>query len=119
MLLRPTYIFLVPPEIMSTDGYPFVHPTFILLTCGQELTVPTLMGVEGIQLSCLLFSGSEPLILNVTKDNRVISNDFLVLLSPVDDDDFGIYYFSVSNECGSTLVWSSMLRQGQFLDFAL
>ena len=103
---------------MSTDGYPLVFPTFISLTCGQEVTVPTLMGVEGILFSCSLFSGSEPLILNVTKDNRVISNDFSVLLSPADDDDFGIYYFSLSNRCGGTLVWSSILRQGQFLIFA-
>ena len=87
--------------------------TFISLTCGQDITVPTLIGVTNISFSCLVFNGSGPSTLFVYKDNMYISDSFTLVISPANDDNFGIYSFRVSNPCGNDVAVSRILQQGE------
>ena len=95
-----------------------VTPFFILLTCGQDITVETLVGVASLVISCEAFNGSVPLVMKVYKDGELIrSNSLTLTLLPPSDDDFGTYTFVLSTEgCGSTSVVSRIIRQGQFLN---
>ena len=105
-----TYLFLVPPDILVSD--PEVMPSFILLTCGQNVTVPSLMGVETIMFSCLIADGTPPFSIEIYKDDVLLSNSSNFSISPASDDDFGTYIFSVLNMCGGVLARSTVILQG-------
>ena len=91
-----------------------------MLSCGQDVTVGTLTGIEGISLSCSDFTGSEPLIMKVYKDNVLISNNnFTLFISPTSDDDFGTYIFVLSNDCGDDSVVSRILCRGEVIDLSI
>ena len=90
-----------------------VTPAFILLTCGQDVVVPTLEGVT-IVFQCSIFNGSCP-VPQVFKDGVQIRDSFPFIISPAIDDDFGTYTFRLSTKCcGSTMAVSRIIRQGQF-----
>ena len=91
-----------------------VFPTFISLTCGQDVTVPTLVGVTSLIFGCQPFNGSEPFIFDILKDNVSVSDTFMHTIANPDDDAFGTYAFLLSTEkCGADLVVSRILQQGQ------
>ena len=101
---------LVPPTTPS-----IVFPTFIVLTCGQDIFLPSLARVTSltIQFQCQLYNGTDlDLITRVFKDGILISH-FPLLIHQADDDDFGTYTFVVSSEaCGHAFAVSRILRQG-------
>ena len=91
-----------------------VTPFFILLTCGQDIIVETLVGVASLIIQCRIFNGTQPLIMEVFKDGELISNGLTLTIIPPSDDDFGTYTFALSTEgCGSTSAVSRIIRQGQ------
>ena len=94
-------------------------PFFILLTCGQDITVETLVGVQSLIIQCRIFNGTQPLIMEVFKDGELIrSNSLTLAMLPPSDDDFGTYTFALSTEgCGSTSAVSRIIRQGQFWNY--
>ena len=108
------YTILGEPNILPPTSPPLVLTTFISLTCGQDVTVPTLLGLSSIGFTCSIFNGSEPLTMILRKDNVTISNSFSHNIFGPDDDDFGTYAFILSNDgCGSDIAVSRILRQGQ------
>ena len=94
---------------------PVVFPIFISLRCGQDVIVPTLMGIGFFTISCSVRSGSGRLTREIYKDGVLISNSsFALLISSPDNDDFGTYTFVATVEgCGSAIAVSRV--QGQFL----
>ena len=91
-----------------------VTPGFIGLTCGQDVVVPTLQGVAILLFQCNIFNGSSP-VSAVFKDGVQINDNFQLVVPFPSDADFGTYTFRVSTECcGSTVVVSRIIRQGQF-----
>ena len=98
---------------MPPASPPLVLPSFIVLTCGQDIIVETLVGVNGITILCTIFNASSPLETHVFKNNDLISNNFPLIIMPTSDDDFDTYTFVVSTKwCGTTNAVSRILRQG-------
>ena len=100
------------PHLVPPTAPPIVQPTFIVLTCGQDVTVPTLVGVSSIIILCQAFNGSDPLTTTVYKDGIIVGNSIPhTILNP----DFGTYTVVVSTEhCGAAHAVSRILQQGQF-----
>ena len=94
---------------------PVVFPTFITMTCGQDITVGALEGVTSLSIQCASFNESFPSTSQVYKDGELIGNSFRLSITPASDDDFGTYTFVLSNECGRDVAVSRTLRQGQYL----
>ena len=109
-VLLKSISFLVPPHILVSD--PEVTPSFILLPCGQNVTVRTLMGVGTIMFSCLVVNGTTLSDTDIYKDDVLLSNSFNFSISPASDDDFGTYTFYVSNKCGNVIATSTIILQG-------
>ena len=100
---------LVPPPVNQT-----VEPSnFIQLVCGQDVTVPTLVGVSSIIISCEIFNGSEPFTTAVYKDGTMVVDRVPYLISNPTDDDFGTYTVVVSTEhCDAAHAVSRILQEG-------
>ena len=99
---------------MPPTGPPTVSPFFISLTCGQNITVESLVGVVSLSIGCQAFNGSEPLITEIYKDGELLRGPgFTFTMIPPSDDDFGTYTFALSTEkCGTTTAVSRIIRQG-------
>ena len=103
-------------SIMAPSDDPSVSPISISLTCGQDVEVPTLMGVATVLIQCTpgQYNGSDPLTMQVYKDGELIpgSTSPYKIVSPTDDD-FGTYTFVLSTEnCGSASAVSRILCPG-------
>ena len=100
------------PHLVPPTDPPIVQPTFITLTCGQDVTVPTLVGVSSIIILCQIFNGSEPLTTTVYRDGTIVGNSIpLAILNP----EFATYTVVVSTEhCGTASAVSRILQQGQY-----
>ena len=93
---------------------PVVFSTFITLTCGQDVTVPTLVGVSSIIILCEIFNGSEPFTTTVYKDGTMTVGDRVpyTITNPTDND-FGTYTVVVSTEhCSAAHTVSRILQEG-------
>ena len=101
--------------MVAPQGPPTVLPTFISLTCGQDIKVPTLLGLGNVLMQCFPFNGSQPLTMQVYKDGELIPGaSFPYTIVFPNDDDFGTYTFVLSTErCGLASAVSRILRQGQ------
>ena len=102
---------LVPPTVP-----PIVQPTFITLTCGQDVTVPTLVGVSSIIISCQIFNGTDPLTTTVYKDGTmIVGNSVPYIIANPTDNDFGTYTVVASSEhCGAAHAVSRILQEGWY-----
>ena len=101
------------PHLVPPLNPPVILPTLITLTCGQDVTVPTLVGVSSIIISCEIFNGSEPFTTTVYKDGTMIGDRVPHLISNPTDDDFGTYTVVVSTEnCGPAQAVSRILQDG-------
>ena len=100
------------PHLVLPTVPPLVLSTFIILTCGQDVTVPTLVGVSSITILCQIFNGSDPLITTVYKDGIIVGNSVPhTILNP----EFATYTVVVSSEhCGAAHAVSRILQQGQY-----
>ncbi len=78
-----------------------IFPTVISLTCGQNITIETLVGVASLVIQCILsFTLTTA---EVYKDGELVSNNFSLTITPASNADFGTYTFVASTEgCGST-----------------
>ena len=109
-------VFLGEPHIKPPKSDPIKFPSFISLTCGNDVTTPTLIGFT-ISFSCEIHNGSEPFILKVYKDGVLKDYDFRTFdIAGAANSDFGIYVFVIETEyCGDAIAVSKLLQEGQFL----
>ena len=91
--------------------------TSIILTCGEDVTVTSLVGVTVVSFLCYVFNGSQPLTWKVYKDGELTQyNSTPVVINNPTDSDYGTYTFVLSStHCGSTSAVSRLLQQGQLL----
>ncbi len=103
------YPHIVPPTVPAT-----VNPFFISLTCGQDVTIESLVGVVSLSIGCQALNGSEPLVTEIYKDGELLGGTgFTFTMLPPSDDDFGTYTFALSTEkCGTTTAVSRIIRHG-------
>ena len=108
--------YLGVPHLVPPTGPPVILPTFITLTCRQNVTVSTLVGLPSITILCEIFNGSQPLTITVYKDGTMIGDSVPYTITNPDDDDFGTYTVVVSSEdCGADYAVTRILQEGQFL----
>ena len=106
-------MYVGAPHLVPPVNQKVMLSTFIILTCGQDVTVPTLVGVSIIIISCEIFNGSQPLTTTVYKDGTMIGDRVPHLISNPTDDDFGTYTVVVSSEhCGAAYAVSRILQEG-------
>lgn len=111
-----SHMYVGEPHIQPPVSQPLILPNIILLSCGQSITLPSLVGFM-IFISCGLYNGSELLPMKVYKDGELIMGAKLPYrISNADDSDFGTYTFEIlSKYCGSDRAETRLLRQGQFI----
>ena len=109
-----TYVGI--PNLVPPLGIPIVLRGFISLTCGQDVIVPTFVGVSTLSLSCSVFNGSDPLTFRF-KDGVFISNSFSQHYISPNESNYGTYTFVVESErCGHASAVSRILRQGKLIE---
>ena len=109
-------MFLGEPHIRPPQSDPIEFPTFISLTCGNDVTSPSLTGYT-ISFACELHNGSEPFTLKVYKDGVLTDREFRSFdIACANNSDFGTYTFMIATEhCGAAIAVSRLLQEGQFL----
>ena len=108
-------MFLGEPHIRLPQSDPIQFPSFISLTCGNDVTSQSLVGFT-ISFSCEIHNGSY-LSSKVYKDGELTDKSFQSFDIPsADNSDFGTYTFMVETEhCGAAIAVSRLLQEGQFL----
>ena len=100
------------PTLVPPTGAPTVLRGFISLTCGQDVIVPTFLGVSALFISCIVFNGTGPFTFNVIKDGVLINDNSFVhsFVSP-NETSYGTYTFIASSEkCGHASAVSRILH---------
>ena len=107
--------FLGEPHISPPQSDTIQFPSFISLTCGNDVTSPTLVGYT-ISFSCAIHNGSDPTT-KVYKDGVLTDKNFQSFdIMSANNSDFGTYTFMVETEhCGDAIAVSRLLQEGQFL----
>ena len=108
------YVCLGVPHIQRPVTPAIVFPTFIQLTCGQNITVDSFIYITVISFSCTVFNGSEPWTLSIYKDGELTNytGPTFTINNPTDEI-FGTFTFVVVTEhCGSAMVISRILQTG-------
>ena len=115
-VLLKHFVFSGIPHLVPPVNPPILNPTIISLTCGQDVTVSTLVGVISIIITCDVYNGTEPFTTKVYKDSTmVVGNSVPHIITNPTDDDFGTYTVVVSTEhCGAAHAVSRILREGQY-----
>ena len=109
-------IFLGTPHIQRPVAPAIIFPTFIQLTCGEDVTVYSIQNITVISFSCTVFNGSEPLTMSIYKDGKLTNYTAPFIISNPTDETYGTFTFVVSSEhCGSASMVSRLLQRGQFL----
>ena len=95
---------------------PIILSTFISLTCGQDVTVQSFMGISVITISCTIFNGTNSLARRVYKDGVLLDGiGFPMTIKSPSASDFGTYTFeATTTDCGSAVAVSRVLKQGEF-----
>ena len=109
-------VFLGTPHIQLPVFSAIIFPTFIQLTCGQDVTFDSLQNITIISFSCTVFNGSEPWTLSIYKDGKLTNYTVPFTISNPTDETYGTFTFVVSTQhCGSASMVSRLLQRGQFL----
>lgn len=88
------------PNLQPPISPPVVTPTFVSLSCGQDVTLPS-VPLTLLLITCQIFNGSDPIITEVFKDGVLYGNSFSVAIFSFGESDFGTYTFRASVEgCG-------------------
>ena len=108
-------MFLGEPHVRPPQSDSIVFPSFISLTCGNNITSPSLVGFT-ISFSCEIYNGSYPST-KVYKDGVLTDKSFQSFdIASANNSDFGTYTFMVETEhCGAAIAVSRLLQEGQFL----
>ena len=92
-----------------------VFPTIIILTCGEDVTVTSLVNVSLINFECNIFNGTDALTKRIYKDGNLTSYTAPIVITDPTDDDYGTYTFEVSSEhCGTAIAITTLRQEGQF-----
>ena len=104
------------PHIQQPQNSSLVFPTSIILTCGEDVTIQSLVNITVITFLCNVYNGSHPLTWKIYKDGELTQyNSTPVNIQHRTDNDYGTYTFVLSStHCGSAMAVSRMLQQGQF-----
>ena len=107
--------FLGEPHIRPPQSDPIQFPSFISITCGNDVTILKLIGYT-ISFSCEIHNGSYPST-KVYKDGILTDKSFHSFdIASANNSNFGTYTFMVETEhCGAAIAVSRLLREGQFL----
>ena len=93
-----------------------VFPTSIILTCGEYVTVKSLVNVSQITFECNVFNGTDSLTKRIYKDGNLTSYTAPFTIVNPTDDDYGTYTFEVSSEhCGTAIAVTTLRQEGQFM----
>ena len=100
-------------------GNATVNNTSIELTCGENVTVDSLISITVIRFLCTVFNGSEPLTMSIYKDGNLTNyTSAPVVINNPTDDDYGTYTFVVSSEnCSPAIAVSRLLQRGQLYNW--
>ena len=114
------YVFIMcigEPHIQQPQNSSLVFPTSIILTCGEDVTVQSLVTITVITFLCNVLNGSHPLTWKIYKDGELTQyNSAPVTIYNATDSAYGTYAFVLSStDCGSDIAVSRILQQGQFL----
>ena len=98
-----------------------VNNTSIELTCGENVTIDSLINITVIRFLCTVFNGSEPLTMYIYKDGNLTNyTSAPVVINNPTDDVYGTYTFVVSSEnCGSATAVSRLLQRGQLCKWSV
>ena len=109
-------MFLGEPHIKPPQSNPIVFPSFISLTCGNDVTSPSLIDYT-ISFSCEIYNRSDHSTLKVYKDGDLTDKNFRSFdIIDANNSDFGTYTFTIETEhCGAAIAVSRLLQEGQFL----
>ena len=93
-------------------GPPLGNECFVSLMCGQDAELPNLTETTTILMECIAFNGSDPLTMEVYKDDILIpcaSSPYII--AGANREAFGTYTFVLSTEtCGSDIAVSRILH---------
>ena len=108
-------MFLGEPHIRPPQSPPILFPSFISLTCGNDVNSSSLMGYT-ISFSCEIYNGSYPST-KVYKNGILTDKNFQSFdIASANNSDFGTYTFKVETEhCGDAIAVSRLLQEGQLL----
>ena len=114
------YVFVMcigEPLIQQPQNSSLIFPTSIILTCGEDVTVQSLVNITVITFLCNVYNGSHPLTWKLYKDGELTQyNSTPVTIYNATDSAYGTYAFVLSStDCGSDIAVSRILQQGQFL----
>ena len=115
MYLLHTYVG--EPNIQPPQSSASIFPTSISLTCGEDVSVTSLVKIRVIRFICSIFNGLQPLTWKVYKDGELMQyNSVPVVINNPTESDYGTYTFVLlSTHCGATSAVSRLLQQGQFI----
>ena len=104
------------PHIRPPQSDPIVFPSFISLTCGNDVTIPSLFDYT-VNFSCEIYNGSEPFTAKVYIDGKLTDRAFRSFdITSANNSDFGTYTFMIATKhCGAAIAVSRLLQEGQFL----
>ena len=104
------------PHIQEPLNPAQVLATSIILTCGQNVSIGSLVYIRVIIFLCNVSNGSQPLTWNIYKDGELTEynstnvNLYATISSPTDSD-FGTYTFVLSSKhCGSAMKISRLVQ---------
>lgn len=108
------FMFIGIPHLQPPPGSPLIFSSFITLTCGDDITVDSLINVTALVFVCDKHNGSEPLTWKIYKDGELIQYNSLPTISNPTERDYGTYAFVLSSvRCGSVMAVSRILYEGQ------
>ena len=86
-----------------------------MLTCGENVTIKSLVNITVISFVCNVFNGTQPLTMSIYKDDNLTSYTGVFSINNPTDDDYGTYTFVVTSEhCGSAIAVTTLRQEGQF-----
>ena len=119
-MLRTFNTYVGKPYIQEPSNKALVFPTSIILTCGEDVTVQSLVNISVISFACNVHNGSHPLTWKVYKDGQLTQHNGPFSIQNPTDSDYGTYTFVLSStHCGSAIKVTTLFLQGQFLNLLL
>ena len=112
-----SFITYVGEPLIQEPQHPALTvSTSIVLTCGEDVTITSLVNVTTVSFLCNVSNGSQTLTWKVYKDGELTQyNSTPIVINNPTESDYGTYTFVLSStHCGSAVKVSRFLQQGDF-----